>query len=211
MPKIAASQKDTFYEGRRAALTEAAVRLWAIGGFDATSVAKIAEAAGIAKGTFYLYFDSKQALLEEVLRRYTLLPSIQRMVEEMGDSTLEQAVHTFVRSAWRHLHEHRDLVLLAFRELPTHLEQAQQAIERVLVPGNKLLAGFLEARIGAERAHDLSFIVAGRGLVGMILILFLSQEILGARRFLPLDEEEIISTIARVFLRGVLGAGDVRP
>ena len=54
MPKIAASQKDKFYEGRRADLAAAAVRLWAEKGFDGTSVATIAEAAGVAKGTFYL-------------------------------------------------------------------------------------------------------------------------------------------------------------
>jgi AcrR family transcriptional regulator len=206
MAKIAASERDDFYESRRADLAEVALRLWAERGFDSTSVAAIAEAAGIAKGTFYLYFASKQALLEDVLRRYTLLPSIQTMVEGMADSSFEEAVHSFVREAWRHLTEHRDLVLLALRELPSHLEQAQQAIERVLVPGNKLLANYLEERLGPERAQEISFIVAGRGLIGMVIMLFLTQEILGAARFLPVAEDEITSTIAQVFLHGVLGA-----
>jgi AcrR family transcriptional regulator len=206
MPKIAASQKDTFYEGRRVELADAAVRLWAEKGFDGTSVASIAEAAGIAKGTFYLYFASKQALLEDVLRRYTLLPSILNMIAEMGDSSLEQAVDAFVRAAWRHLNQHRDLVLLALRELPSHLEQAQEAIERVLVPTNKLLAQYLEERLGQRRAQELSLIVAGRGLIGMIIMVFISQELLGAHRFLPVEDDKITATIAHVFLHGVLGA-----
>jgi AcrR family transcriptional regulator len=205
MPKIAASQKDTFYESRRADLAEAALRLWAEKGFGATSVASIAAAAGIAKGTFYLYYASKQALLEDVLRRYTLLPSVQNMVEGMADSSLEQAVHSFVRAAWRHLTRHRDLVLLALREMPSHLEQAHEAVERVLVPTNKLLASFLEERVGAQRARELSLVIAGRGLIGMIIMVFLTQEILGAGRFLPVEEEQITATIAGVFLHGVLG------
>ena len=208
MPKIAASQKDTFYESRRADLAEAAVRLWASKGFDATSVATIAEAAGIAKGTFYLYFASKQALLEDVLRRYTLLPSVLNMVDQVANRSLEEAVDAFVQAAWRHLKQHRDLVLLALRELPSHLEQADEAIERVLVPTNKLLATFLEDRLGAQRARELSLIVAGRGLIGMIIMVFISQEILGAQRFLPVEEDKITSTIARVFLHGVLGANE---
>jgi AcrR family transcriptional regulator len=206
VPKIAASERDNFYETRRAEIAEVAVRLWAERGFDRTSVAEVAEAAGVSKGTLYLYFPSKQALLEDVLRRHSLLPDIEMLVEDLAGASLEEAVHAFVRRAWRHLTERRDLVLLALRELPTHLDQLQGVLENVLVPGNKLIASYLESRLGPERAEEISFVVAGRGLIGMILIMFLSHGILGAGRFLPLDEDQITSTIAQVFLHGVAGA-----
>ena len=63
MPKIAASERDAFYEARRTELADVALRLWAVNGFDQTPVAAIAREAGISKGTFYLYFESKAALL----------------------------------------------------------------------------------------------------------------------------------------------------
>lgn len=206
MAKIPASEREDFYETRRAELARIALRLWAERGFGSTSVAAVAEAAGISKGTFYLYFASKQALLEDVLQRYTLLPSIQTMVEGMADRSFEEAVQTFVRQAWRHLSEHRDIVILALRELPSHPEQVQEAVEHILVPSNKLIAAYLEERLGAERAREISLVIAGRGLIGMVIMLFLSQEVLGAGRFLPVAEEEITSTIAEIFLQGVLGA-----
>ncbi len=205
MAKIAASERDEFYERRRTELAEVALRLWAERGFDATSVAAIAAAAGVAKGTFYLYFPSKQALLEDVLRRYSLLPNIQFLVESLSDRPFEEAVHAFVREAWRHLSEHRDLVLLALREMPAHPEQTEAALEHVFIPGNKLIADFLKKQLGAERAGEISLVVAGRGLIGTVVFTFLSQEILGAQRFLPLTDDEITSTIADVFLHGVLG------
>jgi AcrR family transcriptional regulator len=205
MAKVAASERDTFYEGRRTELAEVALRLWAEKGFDATSVAAIAAAAGMSKGTFYLYFPSKQALLEDVLRRYSLLPNIQSLVETMTDLPFEEAVASFVRQAWRHLSEHRDLVLLALRELPSHLEQAQEAVEHIVIPGNRLIAAYLEERLGPQRASEISVVVAGRGLIGSVVLMFLSQEILGGSRFLPVSEDEITSTIAQVFLHGVLG------
>lgn len=205
MPKVAASQRDAFYESRREALAAAALRLWAERGFDATAVAEIAEAAGVAKGTFYLYFPSKQALLEEVLRRNSLLPNIQELADSVADVGLEEAVHAFVRAAWRHLGTHRDLVLLALRELPGHLSRAREAVAEIVVPANRLIAAYLEARLGPQRAGELSLLVAGRGLVGMIITMFLTQEVLGADRFLPVSEEEITATIAGVFLHGVLG------
>jgi AcrR family transcriptional regulator len=155
----------------------------------------------------YLYFPSKQALLEEVLRRYSLLPTIQSLAENIAGKPFEEAVRTFVHHVWRHLDDHRNLVLLALRELPNHLEEAREAVERLLVPANKLLALYLQDQIGEQRAREISLIVAGRGLVGMIVMLFLTQEILGGRRLLPIDEEEIASSITQVFLRGVVSPG----
>jgi AcrR family transcriptional regulator len=206
MPKIAASERDAYYETRRTELSDAALRLWAERGFDQTSVEVIAREAGLSKGAFYLYFDSKDALLEEVLRRNALVPNIQQLVDDLQHLSLEEAVRGFVAGAWRHLSEHRDLVLVVLRELPTHLEQAQQLVERVMVPANRLLAGYLETRIDPERAKQLSLIISGRGLLGMVIFVFLSQDVLGAGRHLPVPEEEITSTIAELFLRGVMGS-----
>ncbi len=210
MPKVAASERDAFYEGRRTEIAEAALRLWAEGGFDATSMAAVAEAAGISKGTLYLYFPSKQALLEEVLRRYSLLPNIQNLTANLAGLSFEDAVHGFVRAAWRHLSEHRDLVLLALRELPSNIDRARQAAEHILVPANRLIATYLEQQLGAERGREISFIVAGRGLIGTVILLFLTQEMLGAGRFLPVDEPQITDTIAQVFLHGVMGSGETK-
>ncbi len=63
MPTIASSARDAFYEARPSDL--AARRPQALGqrGFAQTSVETIARKAGTAKGTPYLDFDSKGALL----------------------------------------------------------------------------------------------------------------------------------------------------
>jgi AcrR family transcriptional regulator len=52
---------------RRATLTEAAVKLFAEKGYEATTMDEIAAAAGFAKGTLYHYFANKADLLQ-VLR-----------------------------------------------------------------------------------------------------------------------------------------------
>lgn len=205
MAKIPASERDAFYEARRSELAAVALRLWAERGFDQTSVAAVAEEAGVAKGTFYLYFDSKDALLEDVLRRNSLVPNIQELIEDLQHRSLDDAVHGFVRGAWRHLCDHRELVLVAVRELPTHLEQVKRLVERVLVPANRLLADYLEARVDPERAKQISLVISARGLLGMILFVFLTQEVLGVGRFLPVSERELTATLAELFLHGLKG------
>ncbi len=57
-------------ERTRCSLLDAARRLVTRGGFDATSISDIAEAAGFTKGAFFSNFDSKEALLLELLRSH---------------------------------------------------------------------------------------------------------------------------------------------
>jgi AcrR family transcriptional regulator len=208
VPKIPASQRDAFYEARRTALADVALKLWAEHGFDQTSVAAIAREAGIAKGTFYLYFDTKGELLLEVLRRNSLVPNVLALIRDLQTERLEDAVQGFVRGAWRHLSGQRDLLLVALREMPTHLEEAREAFARVVVPTNEALASYLAAHIGPRRAGELSTVIAVRALIGMIIVVFVTQEILGAGRLLPVPEDQITRTIAELFLRGVAPSED---
>lgn len=53
---------------RRRALLDLASRLFAEVGYHPTSVADIVDGVGVGKGVFYWYFDSKEALLRELLR-----------------------------------------------------------------------------------------------------------------------------------------------
>lgn len=54
---------------RGALLVSAAERLFASRDFEDISIAEITRAAGLAKGTFYLYFESKEALFLHLLSR----------------------------------------------------------------------------------------------------------------------------------------------
>jgi len=54
-------------ERRKQELIQIAYRLFVSRGYEHTSVDEIIEEAGIAKGTYYYYFQSKEQMLEEVI------------------------------------------------------------------------------------------------------------------------------------------------
>ncbi|HCQ66828.1 MAG TPA: TetR/AcrR family transcriptional regulator [Rhodobacteraceae bacterium] len=56
-------------EDRPDELLDAALTLFVAQGYAHTSVAQIATAAGVSKGAVYLYFPSKQAILEGLVKR----------------------------------------------------------------------------------------------------------------------------------------------
>lgn len=57
-------------EERRAEILDAAVTLFRERSFDETTVQDVADAAGVATGTFYLYFPSKEHVLLAVHERF---------------------------------------------------------------------------------------------------------------------------------------------
>ena len=57
-------------EVRRESIVEAATEVFAERGLDAVTMDDIADAAGVAKGTVYLYFDSKEDLVTALQARY---------------------------------------------------------------------------------------------------------------------------------------------
>jgi len=54
---------------RRERIIANATELFAAKGYHGTTIDEIVQATGIAKGTFYIYFDSKEELLVEVIKR----------------------------------------------------------------------------------------------------------------------------------------------
>ena len=65
-------------ESRRKAILQAARRAFAEKGYHHTHVADIIAGAGIARGTFYLYFESKNAIFLELLDQ--LLDELQASI-----------------------------------------------------------------------------------------------------------------------------------
>ncbi len=64
----APEKKRVSQDERRAAILDAALDVFAENGFAAARLDDVAQKAGVAKGTLYLYFPDKEALFEELLR-----------------------------------------------------------------------------------------------------------------------------------------------
>ena len=66
-------------ETRRQAILDAALHVFAERGFEAARLDDVAARAGVAKGTLYLYFQSKEALFEALIRS-----AVTPVIEQFG-------------------------------------------------------------------------------------------------------------------------------
>jgi AcrR family transcriptional regulator len=103
---------------RRGELLEVAMRLFVENGFERTSVEQITSAVGVAKGTFYHYFDSKQDLLAQLVCSFAdaLFAQLETEMSTVGGDAVER-LRAFFRNASRFKLEQRDESLTIARSL----------------------------------------------------------------------------------------------
>jgi AcrR family transcriptional regulator len=104
---------------RRAQLVNAAREVFGAQGYHEATVDDITRAAGVAKGTFYLYFDEKKEIYYELVRTFLqhvkdIGASVAREVHTAQDffARAEQAAHELLRV----FIDHFALARLAYRE-----------------------------------------------------------------------------------------------
>jgi AcrR family transcriptional regulator len=95
------SLKEVTQRAARAEIFTAALRLFSINGFDATTVDEIAAAVGISKRTFFRYFSSKESVVFEHyrFRKNEILSRIDRRPPDECDwDLLRHAFDVFVEA-----------------------------------------------------------------------------------------------------------------
>jgi len=104
---------------RRQQLIEAAKDVFAQKGYHATTVDDITRAAGVAKGTFYLYFSEKREIYYEVVRAFL------QLIKDAGSSVAREvrSPEQFLARAesaaleiMRIFTDNKELARLAYRE-----------------------------------------------------------------------------------------------
>src|SRR5258706_11705314 len=112
MAKIPAERRGAHDESRRRQIAEAALRVWLRDGYHDAPVEAIAREAGLGKGTIYLYFATKEVVLQAGVERFSLLPAIEELLGKLREIPPEQAVPFLIATLWQRLREHGPLVAL---------------------------------------------------------------------------------------------------
>lgn len=106
---MARTKQDVVSEFRTAGILEAARKVFARKGFNGATVDEIAEAAGLAKGTVYLYFSSKRDVYLAALKQglTSLIEETRRAVS--AAATPAEKLRAFVTTRLQFAEDNRDL------------------------------------------------------------------------------------------------------
>lgn len=177
---------------RRAAILSAALDEFSARGFAAARLEDIAKRAGVAKGTIYLYFRSKEALFREIVR--SLMGPFVGVIEEAFRADVpirvvaEQVVELFVRDIFHT--RRKDVIRLVMMEGPRFPNLAEfyyrEVLARIFGAARKRLRRAFDR---GELRHDALVrfpqLIAAPGIMAIIWSGLFD-------RFEPLDVQELL-------------------
>lgn len=181
MSTITRTKKDVVTEFRTAGILEAARGVFAMKGFNEATVDDIANAAGVAKGTVYLYYRSKKEIYFAALKS-GLEQMYVALDERLGaESTTEGKLRAFIAVKLEYFDENRDFFKIYYSELGNmfaHPGALDNEFKTLYLEQAKVIEGILKegARkkvLRSVRAEQAAFAISDviRGVV--------SQRILG--------------------------------
>lgn len=190
---------------RRSEIVDAALTVFARDGFALTKMDAVAEQAGISKGTLYLYFDSKDALFEGMVRD-KMLPALEQLQSELvatPDLSAEDMLRMQMRFFYRNVlnTERRHIMRLVMAEGPQFPHITQFYYETVISRGKAVFKGIIDhgVKTGEFRAvegHGLMKIAMAGGLVAALWKTVFDT-------FEPVDLEAYCETHIDVLLNGL--------
>jgi len=102
------TKKDVVTEFRTGEILQAAYHVFAERGFEQATMDEIAREAGVAKGTLYLYYPSKQDIYSAALHRSVVELAARTAEAVAGASSIEEKIQAFIGVKLRYFEEHRD-------------------------------------------------------------------------------------------------------
>ncbi|RED64652.1 TetR/AcrR family transcriptional regulator [Cohnella lupini] len=153
-------------QDKKKQILEAAIRCFARKGFNATSIQEIVDELGMAKGSIYFYFKSKDDLLVSVIEYYgeMLFDRMEGLPEEGLLPPREKLGLQFERQ-FRFVREHLDFMRMLIKEPLTGLHpHIQGMMLRIRARGQLWNATHLSAIYGRAIEHrigDASAMLSG--------------------------------------------------
>lgn len=200
-PAAGTGAREARSTARREAILAAALDEFSERGFEATRLDDVANRAGIAKGTIYLYFRDKESLFQELIR--TMLTPLVGTIEAIGaaDLPLPEIAGHIVDVFMREVYDTRrkDVIRLMIaegRRFPALAEfYYREVLARIIGAVRALLARAAARGEVAPGLVDFPQLIAAPGLVAIVWNgLFERFEPLDARAMMQAHVELLFGT-----------------
>lgn len=199
-------------EARPAEILDAALAVFAEKGFAAARLEQVAKTAGVSKGTLYLYFDSKEALFEAVVRS-AIVPRIadaEGLLRDHRGSATDLLAALYRRFAAVMADEQVSAIpKLVIGEAGNFPELAKFYLREVVSRGLRLMGAVLELGVARGEFRPTNVAHTTRLMIAPVLFLALWRQSLG-RHDTPLDGDAFLTDALSLLTRGLAVRRDDR-
>ncbi len=184
-------------------ILQAAQRLFARSGYDATTTRDLAAAAGVAEGTLFRHFDNKKAILVEVATEgwVEILTDLLTELSEMGSY---KAVAQVMRRRMLNIRENSDMMRVCFLEAQFHPDLRDKIQLEVIGKMSIVAEAFFETAMEKGVYRKMNPKIVAQVFLGMFAVAGFSQNTIMEPNASPHQMQEMAEGLADIFLNGVL-------
>lgn len=196
--------KKRLINEREQLILTVARRMFAEKGYHGTNLNDVANEVGIARGTIYLHFETKEELLAAIIRQAEeqLLEALNKVIKP-EDDPLEK-LRKILKEYLLACHKYEDLIRVMSHEL------REAAGTRLYGDhGKPSVSGLVEDTIEEAKAlgmfnPEVDTLIASRAFFSLVTI----QAFREARQVNGLSVEEIIESALKIYFHGITSRGE---
>lgn len=191
----------------RTRILQAAQRLFANLGYDATTTRDLAQAAGVAEGTLFRHFANKKAILIEVATQgwIEILTDLLTELSEMGSY---KAVAQVMRRRMWNFQKNADLMRVCFMEAQFHPELRDRIQSEVIGKMTDVAEAFFQTAMDRGIYRPMNPKIVAQIFLGMFAIAGFSHNTMMEPDASPQTMQEMAEGLADIFLNGVLAKSE---
>ena len=187
-------------------LLDATLRLISEKGYLGTSTKEIAMEAGVTEVTLFRHFGSKERLFEEVINRYSFLPTLKDLLSEIEGAShnYEKTLNIIGAGFLKTLKERKSLVRIMNSEINIYPEKVRDVHSKFIDETIQVLARYFKSRQGKGELRRFSAETAAKSFLGMIFSYFNVEEIVMGHHITKKEMERTIKEFVDIFVNGTL-------
>ncbi len=189
-------------------LLDAALAQFVDKGFTATRMDDVARAAGVSKGTLYLYYSSKDELFKAVVRHSLVEVLVEggELVDRWSGPTSD-LLHNLAHTWWARVGNSKasGIFKLVISEVGNMPELAQFYVDEVITPTHLLLGRAIERGMAQGEFRRVDVVAVVHALMATVQFLVIYPLCTGRsqRNPFPLDTETFMRTQIDLLLHGL--------
>jgi AcrR family transcriptional regulator len=205
LPAAALDGPATKGKRTRAAIIEAAYRLFLCNGYHGTSMRDIAEAAEIALGGIYNYFGTKEEIYMAILgERHPFINIVPALQGANGDS-VEELISDAATRMIAALGQSQDMVGLMFIEQVEFNGKHISQLLKQYYPGLQEFVARLNVVRGPLRPIPMPVLL--RAFIGLFFSYYMTERLIIERQPARHPHHDDFAYFVEIYLHGVLAEG----
>jgi AcrR family transcriptional regulator len=193
--------------GARERILEAALDMVGAHGLGALSMDELATKAFVSRATLYRLFPGKPVLFASLIRTYSPLEPVSRVVSEMRDEPPEVVMPEIARTVYRSVYGSGEtrlgMLRAVFFEVSSLSPDAEEAVPEAVRTILGSVGAYVMAQMTSGRFRPMSPLLALQSFIGPIFFHVLTRPVVHRVLGIEIDGEQAVTELAEGWLRSM--------